>query len=71
MTITVKSNPFVKIPYNDPEFVMTDGFMLCNIAGIDITESCPNSYKLMIMDAMNKGWIVPFAMIKQEMDYCI
>ncbi len=71
MIITATPNCFVKIPYNDPRFIMTDGIMQCNIAGIEITKDCPQKHKDYIVQAMYNGWLVPFAMIKQEMDYCI
>lgn len=69
--ITSRPSSFVKIPYNDPRFIMNDGFVQCNVAGIEITKDCPQKYQDHIVDAMLKGWLVPFAMIKQEMDYCI
>ena len=69
--ITAKRNSFVKIPYNDPRFIMSDGFMNCNVAGIEITKNCPQKHQDYIVEAMAKGWLVPFAMIKQELDYCI
>jgi hypothetical protein len=71
MTITSKPSAFVKIPYNDPRFIMTDGIAQCNIAGIEIHPNCPLKHQNYILEAMNNGWLIPFAMIKQEMDYCI
>jgi len=71
MNITARPTPFVKIPYNDPRFTMTDGIVQCNIAGIEIAAECPNRYRYIISEALHNGWIVPFAIIKQEMDYCI
>jgi hypothetical protein len=50
---------------------MTDGFVNCNPAGIEITSKCPQKHQDYIVEAMENGWLVPFAMIKQEMDYCI
>ena len=69
----VKAQPtsFVKIRYDDPRFMMTDGFVICNPAGIEITSDCPPSVQHTIAKAMEEGWLVPFAMIKQELDYCI
>ena len=69
----IKAQPtsFVKIKYNDPRFIMRDGFMYCNIAGIEITKNCPQKHQDYIVEAMAQGWLIPFAMIKQELDYCI
>lgn len=69
--ITAHSQGFVKIPYNDPRFILTDGIAQCNIAGIEITRDCPQRYQDLIVEAVNRGWLVPFAMIKQELDYSI
>ena len=68
MTITSKPSSFVKIPYNDPRFMMTDGLVNYNIAGVEITSDCPRSIKHTIEQAMKEGWLVPFAMIKQELE---
>jgi hypothetical protein len=62
---------FVRIPYNDPRYMMTDGIMQVQVAGIQMTDDCPAAYRKVIAEAMYKGWLVPFAMIKQELDYCI
>jgi len=71
MNITSKPSSFVKIAYNDRRFIMTDGFVNCNIAGIEITKDCPQKHQDYIVHAMQQGWLKPFAMIKQELDYCI
>ena len=71
MSIIARPSSFVKIPYNDPRFIMNDGIVRCNIAGIEITAKCPQKHQDYIVEAMNNGWLIPFAMIKQELDYCI
>ena len=71
MTIRSSTTQFVKIRYDDPRFKMTDGFATYDVAGIEITNNCPGEHMRHIVEAMHKGWVVPFAMIKQEMDYCI
>lgn len=71
MTIIFRPSPFVKIPYNDPRFILTDGIMQCSIAGVEISPKCPQRHVDTILEAINHGWLVPFAMVKQELDYCI
>jgi hypothetical protein len=71
MSITYRHPAFVKIKYNDPRFIMNDGLVQCNIAGIELHPNCPKKHQDYIVEAMNNGWLIPFAMIKQELDYCI
>ena len=71
MSISTLPTKFVKIKYNDPRFVMTDGVVNYYPAGIEITKDCPENIKRSIVNAMEKGWLIPYITIKQELDYCI
>jgi hypothetical protein len=46
----------------DPGFLFsTDNITLCPRAGIQINNSCPREYKLIIAECINNGWLQPVA----------
>lgn len=45
----------------DNDFVFSDGLMMTPRAGIEICGTCPDKYKLIIIECMNKGWVRPIA----------
>ena len=49
---------------NDPDFKIQDGFALVPRAGFHILPECPPSYKQVIMECVNAGWLKPVAHIK-------
>ena len=71
MTITY-SKPDHKIktilPGDEGWFMRHDNMTLTPRAGIQITDACPYSYKLIMAQAFDEGWIKPIAYVK-ESDY--
>ena len=50
----------------DPHFVINDGFMVANRAGIEISQRCPKNYKDLIVECVNHGWLKPVAYVTAE-----
>lgn len=64
MTITIRNSNFKTLKPNDFGFKMTDGIVVAQRAGFEIDEQCPNEYKLIIVECMNRGWLKPIAIIR-------
>ena len=58
--ITVKSR-IQTIRQGDPKFMLTDGLMICPRAGFEINAKCPESYKQVIAECIDNGWLKPVA----------
>lgn len=58
--ITVKSR-IQTIRQGDPKFMLTDGLMICPRAGFEINSKCPESYKQVIAECIDNGWLKPVA----------
>lgn len=54
------------IKQGDLHFMIEDGLMMAQRAGIEISDDCPASYRDLIVSAYNKGWIKPFANITER-----
>jgi len=50
----------------DPHFVINDGFIVANRAGIEISQRCPENYKDLIVECINHGWLKPVAHVTAE-----
>ena len=49
------------IRQGDPDWVITDGFMMAPRAGFEICSSMPYEYKLIITECINQQWLRPIA----------
>jgi hypothetical protein len=45
----------------DPKFVIYDGLMQAPRAGFEISQRCPEEYKMIINECILRGWIKPIA----------
>ena len=52
------------IRYNDPDFRIQDGSVHYSRAGFEISRSCPESYKQIISQCIDNGWLKPVAYVK-------
>lgn len=50
----------------DPKFRITDGIITTPRAGFELSKSCPDEYRSLLMQAINAGWIKPVAHVKEE-----
>ena len=64
MTFTLHKSIVRTIRQDDPDFKIVDGFALVPRAGFHILPECPPSYKQVIMECVNAGWLKPVAHIK-------
>ena len=65
MTFTLPDNIIKTIRQNDPDFHIDNGIVMAPRAGVEISNSCPRQYKLMIMEALKNGWLQPVAYMKE------
>jgi hypothetical protein len=48
----------------DPLFFIKDGFVLYPRAGFHILPSCPNTYRDVITESIERGWLKPVAYMR-------
>lgn len=48
---------------SDPGFRLQDGIYFAYRAGFEISNRCPEEYKLMLQECINYGWIKPIATV--------
>lgn len=66
-----KNSPSFRIKtirQGDSDFHINNGIVVTPRAGFEISHRCPEDYKHMILECVNRGWIKPVAHIK-ESDY--
>lgn len=63
---TVQSDPIKIIKQGDPGFSFSSGATFCNRAGLEISNNCPIGYRDLISDAISRGWIKPFVVMKES-----
>jgi hypothetical protein len=50
----------------DPDFVITDGFILSSRAEFQISEDCPGAYMSIIQKCVQEGWLKPIAHMRDS-----
>lgn len=63
MKITQYQSKIRTIRQGDPKFTITDGPMIAPRAGFEISDGCPQEYKLVIQESIIRGWLKPVANI--------
>lgn len=61
MKIDLRESNIRTIRPGDSKFMLVDGLVTCPRAGFEISNSCPASYKSILITAVNAGWIKPVA----------
>lgn len=51
---------------NDPRFLINDGLMISPRAGFHILPECPEQYKFVIRDCIQRGWLQPVANVTER-----
>lgn len=64
MNIETTQSSLRTIKKGDPKFILRDGFKIAPRAGVEISNECPREYRLIIATCMEKGWLKPFATVK-------
>ena len=65
MTFTLPDNIIKTIRQNDPDFHIDNCIVMAPRAGVEMSNSCPRQYKLMIMEALKNGWLQPVAYMRE------
>jgi hypothetical protein len=67
MFISNKSKPYRKIRSREKHFHFSpDGIQMVSRAGIEISQRCPETYKYLVLECINHGWIRPVAYMPEE-----
>jgi hypothetical protein len=66
MTYTFQKSQVRTIKPGDPNFVITDGLVRTNRAGLEISQRCPENYKDLILDCIRHGWLKPVAYVTER-----
>ena len=66
MTYTFPDKTIKTIRKDDPDFTIDNGIIMAPRAGFEISNKCPSTYKLMIVEAINNGWLNPIAYMKES-----
>jgi hypothetical protein len=61
MKIKITQSKIRTIRKGDPKFTLNDGAVVCPRAGFEISASCPEGYKIVIMQALEYGYLKPVA----------
>ena len=64
--ITTRQTSLRTIKRDDPKFMLVDGMVTVPRAGFEISQRCPNEYKLILLDCIKNGWINPVATVKDN-----
>ena len=66
MSITTRQTSLRTIKKDDPKFMLVDGMVTVPRAGFEISQRCPNEYKLILLDCIKNGWLTPVATVKDN-----
>jgi hypothetical protein len=61
MKIKIQQSKIRTVRQGDPKFTLIDGVVTCPRAGFEISASCPEGYKSVIMQALEYGYLKPVA----------
>lgn len=66
MKITDRKSNIKTIRQSDPDFAITNGLLTTSRAGFEINQHCPDSYKYVLLECIQNGWIKPVAYMTQQ-----
>jgi hypothetical protein len=66
MTIETSRSNIRAVKTSDSLFTIHDGFVIANRAGFEISSSCPYSYRQIIQECINNGWLKPVAFMHER-----
>ena len=64
MTFKVEQSTVRTIRKGEKGFMLMDGITVMPRAGFEINRSCPDSYKQIISQCIDNGWLKPVAYVK-------
>jgi len=66
MTYTIRRSQIRTLKSNDSRFHITDGLAVAPRAGFEISSGCPYSYRQVIQECVNNGWLQPVAYMTER-----
>ena len=66
MKLTVRKSNVRTIKQDDPLFAISDGLIVAQRAGFEISQGCPKEYRLIISECISNGWLKPVACMTAE-----
>lgn len=66
MTFNVQTSSIRTIRKGEKGFMLIDGMVVMPRAGFEISRSCPSSYKQIIAECIDNGWLKPVAYVKDH-----
>ena len=66
MTFTTHRSQIRTIKQSDPRFHIHDKFTAAPRAGFEISQRCPQEYRMIIADCISHGWIQPVAYMTER-----
>jgi hypothetical protein len=66
MTYTIHKSQVHTVRQQDTNFMIQDGLTITPRAGFEISNKCPSTYKLIIAECINNGWIKPVAHVTER-----
>ena len=66
MDIKVKPVKIRTIRQNDPRFTIYDDLVTCPRASVEVSSGCPNIYRDIIGECLERGWLKPVAHITER-----
>ena len=66
MSFRIHSTCVRSLKQSDPGFYIRDGVVIAPRAGFEISESCPDNYRSIIVQALKVGWIKPVANVTEQ-----
>lgn len=72
MNITMHNSTIRAVKQGDPLFRLSDGLVVGQRAGLEISQRCPENYQSLIQECISHGWLKPVAyMYDHEMTFAI
>lgn len=66
MTFIATKSRIKPIKQGDRLWQINDGLVIAPRAGFEIKKECPNTYKDVIAECINRGWLVPVAYMRDD-----
>lgn len=66
MNIITHKSQIKIIRQNDPRFRISDKFTTAPRAGFEISQGCPNTYKDVVKECIERGWLKPVAYMTEK-----
>lgn len=60
---TIHQTSLRTLKQSDSNFLLKDGNVIAPRAGFEIDHMCPKTYKAVIVECINQGWLKPVATI--------